>query len=101
MNDSELLSLLTDIESDRVERKASLSNPDRVREAICAFANDLPEHRKPGVIFIGANDDGSCSNFCVTDDVLLKLSHMRDDGSIHPFPTMEVQKVTVMKRKEK
>jgi ATP-dependent DNA helicase RecG len=95
MNDSELLSLLTDIESDRVERKASLSDPDRIRQAICAFANDLPEHRKPGVIFIGANDDGSCSNFPVTDDVLLKLSHMRDDGLIQPFPTMEVQKRTL------
>ena len=95
MNDSELLSLLTDIESDRVERKASLSDPDRIRQAICAFANDLPEHRKPGVIFIGANDDGSCSNFPVTDDVLLKLSHMRDDGLIQPFPYMEVQKRTL------
>ena len=48
MNDSELFSLLTDLESDRVERKASLSSADRIREAICAFANDLPVNRKPG-----------------------------------------------------
>lgn len=92
MNDSELFSLLTDLESDRVERKASLSSADRIREAICAFANDLPENRKPGVIFIGANDDGSCSNLPVTDTLLLTLAGMRDDGLIQPLPSMDVQK---------
>ena len=33
----ELLFMLKDLESDLVERKASLSDPDRVRQAICAF----------------------------------------------------------------
>lgn len=92
MKESELLSLLSDLESDRVERKASLANPDRIREAICAFANDLPEHRKPGVIFIGVNDDGTCSNLEVTDKLLLTLADMRDDGLIQPLPSLEVQK---------
>jgi ATP-dependent DNA helicase RecG len=59
LSESELLSLLSEGESARVERKASLSDPDRVREVICAFANDLDDSRLPGVIFIGANDDGS------------------------------------------
>ena len=54
MNEQELLALLRDIESDRVERKVRLSDPDRIRQAICAFANDLPNHQRPGVIFIGA-----------------------------------------------
>ena len=95
MNDSELLLLISDVESDCVERKASLSEPDRVREAICAFANDLPGNRKPGVVFIGANDDGSCSNIPVTDELLRKLSNMRDDGLITPIPSMKVQKRTL------
>jgi ATP-dependent DNA helicase RecG len=95
MNTKELLALLSNLESDCVERKASLSEPDRVREAICAFANDLPENRKPGVIFIGANDDGSCSGLTVNDDLLLKLSNMKDDGAIQPLPSMEVQKQTL------
>jgi ATP-dependent DNA helicase RecG len=90
MKDKELIALLSELESDCVERKASLSEPDRVREAICAFANDLPEHRKQGVIFIGANDDGSCSNLTITDELLLKLSDMRHN--IYPFPSMDVQK---------
>jgi len=92
MNDNELLSLLSDVESDRAERKASFSNPDRIREAICAFANDLPGNQKTGVIFIGANDDGSCANIAVTDKLLLTLADMRDDGLIQPLPSMEVQK---------
>ena len=41
MTDDELLQLLTAGESDRVERKASLADGDKIRQAICAFANDL------------------------------------------------------------
>lgn len=95
MNDQELLSLLLDIESDCVERKASLSDPDRVAEAICAFANDLPGNNRPGVIFIGINDDGSCSKLKIDDKLLLRLSNLRDDGRILPLPSMAVQKRTL------
>lgn len=54
--------MLADIESDRVERKESLRGeaPEKVRQAICAFANDLPGHGQAGVVFIGARDkDGT------------------------------------------
>jgi len=44
----EIQSLLTDLESDRAERTTSTSNTDKFAEAICAFANDYPNHRKPG-----------------------------------------------------
>jgi len=84
MNTQELETLLNDLESDRVERKASVS--DRIRRVICAFANDLPNHQQAGVIFIGVNDDGSCANLEITDKLLLTLS------DILPFPTMIVQK---------
>lgn len=95
MDDRELERLLSDIESDRTERKASLSERDRIREAICAFANDLPDHRQPGVLFVGANDDGSCAGLLVTDELLRTLADMRSDGNITPFPTMTVQKRTL------
>ena len=95
MNDLELESLLKDLESDRVERKASLSSDRSVlRQAICAFANDLPNHQKPGVLFIGVNDDGSCANIRVTDELLRTLSDMRSDGNILPFPSITLQKRT-------
>ena len=92
LSDSELSKLLIDVESDRVERKASLSDRDRVRRAICAFANDLPDHRAPGVLFVGANDDGTGANLAITDELLRTLADMRSDGNILPFPVMTVQK---------
>ncbi|HUY31135.1 MAG TPA: hypothetical protein VMV69_00025 [Pirellulales bacterium] len=48
LTDAELAALLADTESDRVERKASIGDRDRIRQAICAFANDLPDYRLPG-----------------------------------------------------
>lgn len=92
LDDVELERRLRDIESDLVERKRSLSHPDQVRQAICAFANDLPGHGQPGVVFIGANDDGSCAGIDVNDALLLSLSNMRDDGAIQPFPSITVQR---------
>jgi len=95
MDQEELEFMLNDLESDLVERKASLSNPDKIRQAICAYANDLPNHQKPGFIFIGANDDGSCSRIDITDALLLDISYMKDDGKIQPFPSMFVDKIIV------
>lgn len=91
-SESELESLLVDLESDRVERKASPSDRDKIRQAICAFANDLPDHRAAGVVFVGAHDDGSCSGLPITDELLRTLADMRSDGNILPFPVMSVQK---------
>ena len=95
MDNAELEALLLDLESDRVERKASLANTDRIREAICAFANDLPDHRQPGVVFVGANDDGGCRELPITDQLLLTLADMRSDGNIVPLPSLTVQKQTL------
>jgi ATP-dependent DNA helicase RecG len=69
-----------------------LAEPDRIREAICAFANDMPNHKLPGIVFVGANNDGSCANLPITDQLLLTLSDMRSDGNTQPFPNMAVQK---------
>jgi ATP-dependent DNA helicase RecG len=92
MDGKHLRDLLKDLESDRIERKSSITERDKIRQAVCAFANDLPNHRKPGVIFIGANDDGSCANLTITDELLRILADIRSDGNILPFPTMTVQK---------
>src|SRR4030042_423000 len=95
MEDRELEILLRDFESDRIECKASATERDKIRQAICAFANDLPNYQKPGVVFVGANDDGTCANLPITDQLLRTLSDMRSDGNITPFPTMIVQKRVV------
>lgn len=95
LTDGELEGLLMDLESDRVERKESLSDSSRIRQAICAFANDMPGYGEPGVIFVGARDDGTCANLPITDQLLLNLADMRSDGNILPLPSLSVQKRTI------
>jgi ATP-dependent DNA helicase RecG len=92
MDDRELELLLADIESDRTERKASAADGKKLRQAICAFANDMPGHRKPGVLFVGVHDGGACAGLDVDDRLLLTLASIRDDGLIQPLPTLIVQK---------
>jgi len=92
VDDQELLVLLQDLESDRVERTVSGADRDKLCEAICAFANDLPNHQRPGILFIGVSNDGSCAHLLITDELLLRLASLRSDGNITPFPTMTVQK---------
>lgn len=94
LSDAELEALLNDLESDRAERKESFKGdaPEKVRQAVCAFANDLPNHQKAGVVFIGARDDGSPSGLVVTDELLKQLADIRSDGNILPLPTVTVEK---------
>ena len=92
MDDRELELLLSDLESDRVERKASGADREKIREAICAFSNDLPNRRAPGVLFVGVNDDGSCANLPITDELLRQLADIRSEGNILPIPSMIVEK---------
>jgi ATP-dependent DNA helicase RecG len=92
MTDQELEKLLADLESDRVERTISTTNTDKFGEAICAFANDMPNSRLPGVLFIGANDDGSCGNIQITDQLLQNLGGIRSDGNVIPTPAIVVEK---------
>ena len=59
-SDQELEAMMADIGSELVERKeppaetpAKKNGPiEKIRQAVCAFANDLPGHRRPG----GANE---------------------------------------------
>jgi ATP-dependent DNA helicase RecG len=95
MLDQDLEALLSDLESDRAERKSSISDKTKVCEAACAFANDLPGHRKTSVVFIGVDDRGHCSNLPVTDQLLRTLADLRSDGNLLPFPVMSVQKRTL------
>ncbi len=92
--DAALESMLIDLESDRVERKESFKGnaPQTVREAVCAFANDLAGHGLPGVVFIGAKDDGRPAGLEVTDELLRQLADIKSDGNIAPPPTLLVEK---------
>ena len=54
----EIQELLHSTETYRVERTTSTSDMDKFQEAICAFANDLPNSRKNGYLILGAYDNG-------------------------------------------
>lgn len=86
--------MLKDIESDLVERKESFSGktPKTVREAVCAFANDLPNHHRPGVVFIGARDNGRPVGLEVSDTLLRELSDIKTEGNTVPPPTLTAAK---------
>ena len=96
-SDDELAAMMADLESDLVERKRSLSNSaaEKISRSICAFANDLPGHGQPGVIFVGAEDDGRCAGLNINDQLLQRLAALRDDGRLLPLPSMDVQRRTL------
>jgi ATP-dependent DNA helicase RecG len=87
--------LLTNLESDRVERTLSTKNTDKFAEAICAFSNDIAAHKAPGYLFIGVDDKGVITGTSVTDKLLRDLSAIRSDGNIQPMPKMTVHKKTI------
>ena len=92
LDERELDRLRADLESDRVERKESAADANKLRRNICALANDLPGHGLPGVVFIGVEDDGRCADLTIDDKLLTKLAGMKDDGTIMPIPSLVVQK---------
>jgi len=92
---AELIELLADLESDRVERTTSVNSTDKFGQAICAFANDLPDHRRPGYLLVGVNDNGTLAGLKVTDDLLKNLSAIRSDGNVLPQPAMNVTKFSL------
>ena len=95
LTEDQLKQLLSDLESDRVERTISTSKTDKFAEAVCAFANDFPNHRQPGYLLIGVDDSGMPNGLTVTDDILKNLAALRSDGNIQPMPALTVGKFTL------
>ena len=90
--DAELLQIIKTGESDAVEFKESLSGsaPERIREAICAFANDLRDRGEAGLVIVGVKDDTTIGTTPITDELLRRLADMKTDGNIVPPPSLTV-----------
>ena len=95
LNVEQLKALMADVESDTAERTESTNNTDKFGQAIFAFANDLPNHRRPGYLLVGVKDDGALAGIKVTDDLLKNLAGIRSDGNILPQPMMSVAKFSL------
>ena len=92
ITEDQLLNMLSNLEADYIERTISTTNMDKFCQATCAFANDLPDHRRPGYLLIGIHDDGTISGLKVTDELLNILGGIRSDGNVLPQPLMNVSR---------
>jgi ATP-dependent DNA helicase RecG len=86
----ELEALLPQLEQDRIEKTISVNDSQKFGEAICAFANDLSGHNKPGYLVVGAYDDGRKAGMKISEQNLQTLLSFRTDGRIVPPPSMTV-----------
>lgn len=91
----ELTALMADLESDRIERMESTHKTDKFCQAVCAFANDLPNHKQPGYLVIGVDKDGKPTGIEITEQLLEKLGALRSDGNIQPLPVIHVAKMSL------
>jgi ATP-dependent DNA helicase RecG len=88
----EIRSLLNDVENERVERTIATDNTRKMSEAICSFANDIRNTKKPGYFIIGALDDGRIEGMRFSDEQLRAYAGLRNSGNILPPPAMMVYK---------
>ena len=96
LDEPQLLALLADLESFRVERTISTTDTAKFSQAICTFANDMHNSRLPGFLCIGADDKtGKPSGLKVTDELLRNLSGLTADGNILPPPAITVYRHTL------
>lgn len=84
--------LISDMESDLIERTISIRE-DKLGPAICALSNDFANHRSPGFILLGVQDDGKLAGMKWTDDKLQSIGGVKTNGNVLPQPSMIVSRV--------
>ena len=94
LDQPELERLIAAKESVRAEFKERLNESTRapIREAVCAFANDLSDSGEPGIVVVGLRDDCTPAGTVVTDEILRALADIKTDGNITPPPMLLVEK---------
>jgi ATP-dependent DNA helicase RecG len=96
ITENELLALLSDLESFRVERTTATKDTQKFCEAICAFANDMHASGRPGFLLVGADDKtGAPCGLQATDELLRVLSGLTADGNILPPPAVTVYSIAL------
>lgn len=96
LDDRALQDLLDSGEADNVELKSRCTGDvtDKCRQAVCAFANDLPG-KGPGYLIVGVDDSGKPIGLDVSDEFLRTLADIKSDGRILPPPSMSVERRAV------
>jgi ATP-dependent DNA helicase RecG len=94
ITEPELLVLLADLESFRVERTVSMDDTVKFSQPVCAFANDMHASHLPGYLLVGAHDKtGLPAGLKVTDELLRNLAGLAARGRI---PSTEKQLATAV-----
>lgn len=88
----EIRELMSDLESDRIERTVSF-RMDKLGPAVCAFSNDFANHKQPGYILLGVEDEGKVKGMSITDQLLLQIGDVKSNGNVLPQPSMLVSEV--------
>ncbi|HRQ30836.1 MAG TPA: ATP-binding protein [Saprospiraceae bacterium] len=84
--------LIADMESDWIERTISIRD-DKLGPAICAYANDFPNHKHSGYILLGVKDDGSLANISWSDEQLQSIGNIKTNGKVLPQPSIIISSV--------
>lgn len=84
--------LLPNMESDWIERTIFIKE-DKLGPAVCALANDFPNHGHSGYVLLGVHDDGKLAGMTWTDKELQAIGGVRSNGNVLPQPSMVVSPV--------
>ena len=92
MTERELRELIAGGENEQVEMTRAFDKADKMGQAICAFANDLGNTGRAGVLLLGVDDGGSISGKRIDDRQFASLGGLKSDGNLLPPPSMSVEK---------
>lgn len=91
LTEDKLRQMMTDLEAENVERTRSFDKVDKMGQAICAFANDLPGRGVPGYLLLGVENDGKISGKQIDDEHLTSLGGLKTEGNLLPPPAMALE----------
>lgn len=92
MQEDEIRALISDLESDRIERTVSFRE-DKLGPAVCALSNDFPNNKQSGYILLGIKDDGIVAGISIGDEELKKIGGVKANGNVLPQPSIVVSEV--------
>lgn len=92
LTEEQVRALLADMESDRIERTISVRE-NKLGPAVCALSNDFPNHKQPGYILLGVNDNGTLAGMTWSDDELQAIGNVKSNGNVLPQPSMVVSPI--------
>src|SRR5690606_9091165 len=56
-------------------------------------SNDFPNHRQPGYILLGVDDDGKAKGITIGDEELQKIGNIKSNGNVLPQPSLSVSPI--------